>query len=66
MSWKAEVVADATKKWIGNRLRFATQGEAARYVADLMMRWTAVEDTRVLESEDAVNAAIVNDKLEHL
>jgi hypothetical protein len=33
-------------------LRFATKDEAERYVHDLMMRWTLVTDTRVVESDD--------------
>jgi hypothetical protein len=29
-----------------------------------MMRWTSVRDTRVVESEDAVNYRYVDDRLE--
>ena len=53
-SWKAEVVADSSGEFCGNGLRFATKREAEVYVDDLMMRWTAVRDTRVVESDDPV------------
>lgn len=54
MSWKAEVIADASGKWAGNGLRFALEAEADVYVHDLMMRWTSVRETRVVESTDPV------------
>jgi hypothetical protein len=54
-SWKAEVVADRSGKFCGNALRFATKKEAEDYVSDLSMRWILVTETRVVESEDAVN-----------
>jgi hypothetical protein len=57
-SFKAEVIADNTGKWVGNALRFATPGEARIYVNDLMMRWTAVRDTRVVECNDPVTNRI--------
>lgn len=41
--------------WTGNGLRFATHEEAAVWVADLLVRWTAVTNTRVVESDDQVN-----------
>jgi len=62
-SFKPEVRADNTGTWAGNALRFATKAEAERYVADLAMRWTLVYDTRVVETEDPVNYAIVDNKL---
>jgi hypothetical protein len=55
MSWKAEVIADSSGEWCGNGLRFATRLEAERYVSDLAWRWTAVRETRVVESAAAVN-----------
>ena len=58
ISWKAEVIADNSGKWVGNMLRFATADEAATYVADLSMRWMLVRATRVVESEDPVNYRI--------
>jgi hypothetical protein len=55
MAWKAEVIADNTGKWVGNALRFATEAEADAYVANLMARWMAVRETRVVECDDPVN-----------
>ena len=54
-SWAPEVVADSSGKWVGNALRFATKAEAEGNVADLAWRWTAVIDTRVVETDDPVN-----------
>jgi hypothetical protein len=55
MSFKAEVIADATGKWQGNGLRFATRQEAEANVLDLAQRWGLVRDTRVVECNDPVN-----------
>jgi hypothetical protein len=55
MSWKAEVIADSSGKWLGDSLRFATQQEAWSYLQDLTYRWTAVRYERVVESNDPVN-----------
>lgn len=63
MSWKAEVIADDSGKWVGNALRFATEAEAARYATDLMGRWMSVREKRVVESGEPVNYAIIDDKL---
>ncbi len=54
-SFKGEVIADSSGKWAGNAQRFATREEAERAVTNLMMRWTLVTDTRVVESDDPVN-----------
>ncbi len=54
-SWKSEVIADSSGKWVGNACRFATKAEAEIYVADLAYRWTAVRDSRVIESDEPVN-----------
>lgn len=64
MSYKPEVIADASGKWCGNALCFATHEEAAANVAALFSRWTMVTDTRVVESSDPVNYRWVNGKLE--
>jgi len=53
-SWKAEVIADDTGKWVSNALRFATKEQAEHYVRDLSLRWFAVRETRVVESDDDV------------
>jgi hypothetical protein len=63
MSFKPEVIADSSGKWSGNALRFATRKEAESNVLDLMMRWLAVSDTRVVECEDPVNYRYVDHKL---
>ena len=61
MSFKPEVIADSSGKWSGNALRFAAKEEARIYVDDLMMRWTAVRDTRVVEVDEPVTARLVRD-----
>jgi len=58
MSFAPEVIADSSGKWCGNALRFATESEAQIYVKDLYARWTAVRETRVVESDDPVTYAI--------
>lgn len=63
MSWKPEVIADNSGKWTGNSLRFATKEEAEGNVRDLQMRWFAVRETRVVESNDPVNYEWKNDTL---
>ena len=55
MSFKPEVIADNSGQWSGNALRFATREEAEANVQNLMMRWFAVRETRVVESDDPVN-----------
>src|SRR5712671_7125079 len=49
MSFKPEVIADASGKWCSNALRFATREEAEANVQDLMIRWLAVRETRIVE-----------------
>jgi hypothetical protein len=62
-SYAAEVIADNSGKWVGNGLRFATEEEAQAYVTDLMMRWTAVRDTRVVPSADHPTHRIIGSGL---
>jgi hypothetical protein len=64
MSYAAEVTVYGSAKWCGNQLRFATAAEAEIYVQDLMMRWTAVQDTRVVPSDDPVTDRIVDNRME--
>jgi len=64
MSFKPEVQTDDTGKWYGNALRFATSGEAKAQVRELMMRWFAVRDTRVIECDEPVNYRYVDGHLE--
>jgi len=51
-SFKVEVIADSSGKWVGNLLRFSTEEDAKTYARDLAQRWTAVLDHRVVPSED--------------
>ena len=60
MSWKPEVIADSTGKFFGNALRFETKAEAEANVRDLSMRWFAVRETRVVESDDPPNYRYVD------
>ena len=55
MSFKPEVIADTSGQWCANALCFATREEAEENVRDLMMRWFAVRETRVVESDDPAN-----------
>ena len=66
MSWKPEVIADRSGKWVGNALRFATEQEAKDYVRDLSWRWTLVTDTRVIEVSDPVTAEWTQAGTKHL
>jgi hypothetical protein len=66
MSFKPEVIADTSNKWCGNALRFATREEAEANVRDLMMRWFAVRETRIVVSDDPVNYRYVDGRLENL
>lgn len=60
MSYIAQVQADNSGTWAGNGLRFATETEANAYAHDLMCRWTAVRDYRVVPSDDPVDSQWVN------
>jgi hypothetical protein len=62
-SFAAEVTADSTGKWYGNQIRLATKQEAENYVANLMFKWTAVRDTRVVETDDPVNYQFIDYQL---
>ena len=66
MSFKPEVIADTSGKWYGNALCFATREEAEANVRDLMMRWFAVRETRVVESDDPVKFRYIDGRLEGL
>ena len=65
-SWKPEVIADATGKWYGNALRFATRQEAENNAADLARRWTLVREWRATESADPPNYTYHNRQLRHI
>ena len=66
MSWRPEVIADSSGKWCPNGLRFATREEAEQNVFDLSMRWIAVRETRVVESDDAPNYTYHDRQLRHI
>jgi hypothetical protein len=56
VSWKPEVrTAGDGDTWSGNGLRFANKAEAEAWVEDLSWRWTAVTETRVVESDEEPN-----------
>jgi hypothetical protein len=63
LSYKMEVIADRTGKFVGNQLRFASRQEADEYSRDLMSRWLAVKTYRVVESDDPVNYEWKGDRL---
>lgn len=52
MSFKVEVIADSSGKWVSNALRFATREEAEAAAADLASRWMLVRDWRATEADD--------------
>jgi len=61
-SWKSDIIADASGEWTSNALRFATEAEARGYVEDLYNRWSAVRETRVVESDDPVTSSWSTDR----
>lgn len=63
-SWKPEVLVNNTEKWCGNALRFATETEALENARDLSCRWLVVRDFRASESDDPVNYAWVDGRLD--
>lgn len=63
MSFKPEFIADASGKFYGNALRFATYEEALDNARALANRWLAVTDFRAVESDEPVNYAWVNGAL---
>jgi len=65
-SFKAEVIADDSGKWVSNLLRFAAEHEALAYANDLHWNWTAVRQTRVVPSTDQANARWVDNRLDLL
>lgn len=56
MSWKPEVqTAGDGPVWTGNGLAFEEKADAEAWVKDLMIRWTLVTNTRVVESTEEAN-----------
>jgi hypothetical protein len=62
VSYKPEVIADSSGKFVGNSLRFATFAEADANVRNLFSRWTSVREFRVVESNEPVNYRWVDGK----
>jgi hypothetical protein len=56
--YKVEVIADNSGEWVGNGLRFDTKAAAEIYAFDLMMRWTLVRNTRIVELEDEQQSGV--------
>ena len=65
-SFKAEILTVNDPKWYSTSLRFATESEADQYGLDLILRWTASRDYRVVESEDSITYRITGDGLERI
>ena len=59
-SFKPEVRTGKDPKWYDNSVRFATEAEALLSAQDLMNRWLLVVECRAVESDDPVNAQIVD------
>jgi hypothetical protein len=55
VSYKVECNTAGSTTWASNALRFATSAEGEAYGHDLFMRWTALNEYRVIECEDPVN-----------
>jgi len=51
-SFKVEVIADSSGQWLGNACRYATREDAETSALNLVGRWLAVRDWRVVESSD--------------
>jgi hypothetical protein len=62
MSWKPEVIADASGKWADNALRFATREEAQAWADDLALRWIAVREARATECDDPVSHRLIGSR----
>jgi hypothetical protein len=63
-SWKPEVMVNG--QWASNALRFKTKEEAESNAANLMYRWTMVQDFRAGESEDEPTHAWIDGALHDL
>jgi len=56
MSWGIELKADDSGEWESDPLRFETKQEALAYARDLELRWAAVRDKRIVESDEPANS----------
>jgi len=56
MSWKVEVMVDDSGEWESDPFRFERKHEALAYARDLELRWSAVRDRRIVESNEPINS----------
>lgn len=54
-SFQVEVIADSTGEWYSNAMRYTNRSDAEDAAVSLAMRWAAVRDYRVVESDDEPN-----------
>jgi hypothetical protein len=54
-SFKVACKTTTSEPWAYNALRFATREAAAAYGANLFMRWTALREYEVHESDEEPN-----------
>lgn len=66
MSWKVEVIADSSGKWVSNMLRYKSKEGAEFGAADLMMRWSLVREWRVIECDDPATDDLINGRIVRL
>lgn len=52
MKFKVEVQTDSSGKWYSNAITYPTKAEATVGGADLVRRWTAVREWRVVRVEE--------------
>lgn len=52
---RVEVIADNSRTWAGNSLRFNTIDQAQAYGQDLFSRWTSVRNFRVIDEQGTVH-----------
>ena len=53
--YRVEVIADRSKIWYGNQLRFSDVANAAEYARELSSRWYAVSAWRVIDADGLVH-----------
>jgi hypothetical protein len=54
-TFKVGIKTKSDPTWVFNALRFANRGEAEAYAKDLFIRWTAVTEYTIEESDEAAN-----------
>lgn len=63
MPFRCEILTANDPKWYSNNMVFETAADADRHGLDLILRWTGSRDFRVIETDESVTYAIVNDKI---